>query len=147
MDLHKIFDYDDGLLLNKAGHIYCNLDKDGYIRVRTNGKEYRAHRIIWEMFNGPIPEGLLIDHIDGDKLNNRIDNLRIATRRQNRANSRAPEFAELPKGVTRLASGKYRAKLTYTFSLGTFDTPEEAAEAYNNKAIELHGEFARIDNE
>ena len=62
---------------------------EGYIRIRINHVEYRAHRIIWTMFNGEIPEGLLIDHINGIKSDNRLENLRLATRQQNNANRRA----------------------------------------------------------
>lgn len=146
MNLHDLFDYDDGLLMNKSGHIYCNLDKEGYIRVRVSGKEYRAHRLIWQMFNGPIPEGMLIDHIDGDVYNNRIENLRIATRLQNNVNSKSNRG--LPKGVSKVGN-RYRARLKHLdtwYSLGSYATPEEAAEAYNNKANELHGEFAKVNN-
>lgn len=145
MNLNELYEYDDGLLLNKkTGHIYCNLDRDGYVRVRKDGKEYRAHRLIWEMLKGPIPEGLLIDHIDGDTLNNRIENLRLATRQQNNANS-VSKGSTLPKGIVRVST-RYRARLTFkgtTYSIGTFDTIEEAKLAYDSKNIELNGEFAK----
>lgn len=144
VDLHNLYRYDDGLLCNKAGHIYCNVDRDGYIRVRRNAVEYRAHRIIWEMFNGDIPEGMLVDHIDGDTLNNRIENLRLATRTQNNANSKG--HGNYPKGVVKVGS-KYRARITHrgkTISLGTFDTVDEAKQAYDIKAQEFHGTFAKL---
>lgn len=149
MDLHKLFTYDDGLLIsNKTGKIYCNLDRDGYVRVRVDGREYRAHRLIWEMFNGPIPDELLVDHIDGDVFNNRIENLRLATRGQNNANSRARSINSTNcKGVTKIGS-KYRARLTHngqTVSLGTFNTLEEAKNAYDQMALEVHGTFAKVD--
>lgn len=149
MNFNDLFIYDDGLLINKkSGNIYCNEDRDGYIRVRISGREYRAHRIIWEMFNGPIPEGLLIDHIDGDVYNNRIENLRLSTRQQNNANSKGLDNRELPKGITRNPSGKFRARLGHKgtiYSLGTFKTVEEAASAYNTKALELNGDFAKVN--
>ena len=125
--MHDLYTYDNGLLLNKkTGHIYCNLDRDNYIRVRRDGKEYRAHRIIWELFNGPIPETLLIDHIDRNTLNNRIENLRLVSRAQNNWNSKGR--GNLGKGITKVGN-KYRAKIMYrgeTYSIGTFDTIEEA---------------------
>ena len=147
MNLNELYEYDDGLLLNKkTRHIYCNLDRDGYLRVRKDGKEYRAHRLIWEMHNGPISIDMLIDHIDGDRLNNRIENLRLATRQQNNANSLGSRHgSELPKGIVRVSS-KYRARLTYkgkTYSIGTYTTIEEAKEAYDTKNAELNGEFAK----
>ena len=146
MNLNELYEYDDGLLLNrKTKHIYCNLDRDGYVRVRKDGKEYRAHRLIWEMFNGPIPIDILIDHIDGDSLNNRIENLRLATRQQNNANSTGNSERELPKGIVRY-SNRYRARLTFkgtTYSLGTYSTIEEAKLAYDTKNNQLNGEFAK----
>lgn len=144
------FIYDDGLLINKkTGHIYSNFDRDGYIRVRVNGKEYRAHRLIWEMHYGKIPEGLLIDHIDGDVYNNRIENLRLATRQQNNANRVKMPNRILPKGVCITSSKKYRARIHYnneTHSLGVFDTIEEAAAAYTEAATILNGEYAKVNN-
>ncbi len=55
----------------------------GYVRFKLNGKLKFAHRVIWEMFNGKIPEGKVIDHINGIKDDNRIENLRLTTQRQN----------------------------------------------------------------
>lgn len=142
--LSDIFEYENGKLLNrKTRHIYCNKDRDGYIRVRVLGREFRAHRIIWELHNGEIPEGMLIDHIDGDVSNNKIENLRLATRQQNNANSRS-ELNPFGKGITINPSGKYRVRVTHkgvTYSLGTFKTPEEARKVYNDKHKELNGEF------
>lgn len=144
MNFNDLFIYDDGLLINKkSGNIYCNEDKDGYIRVRISGKEYRAHRIIWEMFNGPIPEGLLIDHIDRDVYNNRIENLRLVTRQQNNMNSGSKK-SEGYKGVSKTVSGTYRARLSHkgiTYCLGTYKTIEEAKTAYDEKALELQEDY------
>jgi hypothetical protein len=63
-----------------AGHD-CRLDgaTTAYTIIRYNGFRYRAHRIIWEMHNGTIPDGMQIDHIDGNGLNNRLDNIRLVT--------------------------------------------------------------------
>lgn len=144
MDISLLYKYDSGNLLNKkTNHVYGNLDRDGYIRVRKDGKEYRAHRLIWQLFNGEIPEGMLIDHIDGNTSNNTIENLRLVTRQQNNANSKST--GTYPKGVTKVGT-KYRARIWHlgvAYSLGTYSTPEEASETYNKKAIELNGEYAR----
>ena len=112
------------------------------MRVRVDGREYRGHRIIWEMHNGEIQEGYLVDHINGDRKDNRIENLRVCTRQQNNLNS-ASKGAKF-KGVTRVGNS-YRAKINYkgvAYSLGSYKTPEEASAAYEAKALELHGEFA-----
>lgn len=138
----------DGTLKNKTtGKIAGGPTKEGYIRIRLNSIEYRAHRVIWEMFNGEIPEGMLIDHINGIKDDNRLENLRLVTREQNNANRVGWTSSELPKGVTK-AGKKFRAKLFHkgiTYCLGSYSTPEEAAEAYNNKSLEIHGEFSIVN--
>ena len=144
MNLHSLFKYDDGLLYRKnTNFIYSSINKDGYNRVVIEGKEYRVHRIIWEMFNGPITENLVIDHIDGDKLNNRIENLREVTRLLNSNNRNFTKRSTLPVGV-REHRGKFEAKIKYNrkeFYLGRFDTAEEAGNAYTIKAQELRGSF------
>lgn len=145
---NEIFQYNqDGTLTNKiSGHTYHNKNREGYIRIRIFNKEFRAHRIIWEMFNGPIPEGMLVDHINGIKDDNRIENLRLATRTQNNINSIHKGAASGHKGITLNPSGKYRARISkggVTYSLGTFKTIEEAIEAYRLKDVELNGEFAK----
>lgn len=143
---HKLYIYDDGLLISRlTGNILCNMDRDGYIRVRVDGREHRAHRVIWEMFNGPIPEGMLVDHIDRDVYNNRIENLRLVTRQQNNANTgKKPNTSGLPKGVTK-SNSRFRAKIYHkgeTYCLGTYDTSEEAGAAYTEAAEILNGEYA-----
>ncbi len=59
---------------------------------------YKAHRIIWELFNGPIPPDKIIDHIDGNKSNNEIGNLRLVSEKQNATNAR--KYANNTSGVT-----------------------------------------------
>ena len=55
--------------------------------VSVNKQKFRVHRVIWEMFNGPIPKGMIIDHLDGNPHNNIINNLACKTQRQNTQNS------------------------------------------------------------
>ena len=57
-------------------------------QVELNGVNYFVHRIIWEMFNGAIPNKMIIDHIDGDPWNNKIDNLRMTVQKVNAENMR-----------------------------------------------------------
>jgi hypothetical protein len=118
---------------------------DGYLTVRINEVAYMAHRIIWKMQTGRDP-AVLIDHINGDKVDNRWDNLREATYSQNNRNSRAQcNNSSGFKGVTRdtvhwkatiYANGK-------NHYLGNFKTPEEAHAAYCKASVKMHGEFGR----
>ena len=71
---------------NPREHNYKK-DKDGYLEVllsnNSKRKYYRIHRLIWETFYGDIPMDLTVDHIDGNKTNNNIENLRLLTREEN----------------------------------------------------------------
>jgi hypothetical protein len=73
MHWSALFDYRDGLLYWKSPGSGRQLDKhagsvrqDGYHAINVGKKKYRAHRVIWEMHHGSIPDGLVIDHIDSD---------------------------------------------------------------------------------
>ena len=60
---------------------YCN--PDGYRHFEHKGRSYKEHRVIWQLFNGSIPEGMYIDHINRVKDDNRIENLRLVTHQEN----------------------------------------------------------------
>ena len=65
-----------------------SISKEGYIKIKLKGKSYLAHRLIWLMFYGEWPKNE-IDHIDGNRLNNSISNLRDVTRSINQKNAHA----------------------------------------------------------
>jgi len=110
---------------------------------RPKQSSIRMHRVIMGE-----PVGLQVDHRDGDGLNNRRDNLRVATSSQNAQNQRRSS-ANLSghKGVGfHKTSGKWRARIKLNGKrkhLGYFDTPEDAHEVYCKVSAELHGEFGR----
>lgn len=71
--------------------VECKLSKTGngnkgYLSFKAKGKCYRIHRAIWETFNGEIPDGKCIDHIDTDTYNNMLENLRVVTHKENTHN-------------------------------------------------------------
>ena len=119
-----------------------------YWTIRLARVPILAHRLAWLLVHGdPWPHE--IDHIDGDPLNNRIANLRLATRSQQSANSRrqAQGTQTGVKGVTpNPSSNGYDARITVsgkTHYIGHFRTIEDAAEARRKAAIKLHGDFHR----
>jgi hypothetical protein len=80
--LQRIFEYKDGNLIRK-NKIAGSLHKSGYRQIKINNVIYPAHRLIWIFCNGSIDENMQIDHINGIKDDNRIENLRLVTAQQN----------------------------------------------------------------
>jgi hypothetical protein len=119
-----------------------------YWTIRLASTPILAHRLAWLVIHGD-PGDWEIDHIDGDPMNNRIVNLRLATRHEQRANARLYSRGTVTgvKGVTPNGrSNGYDARITVnrkTHYIGHFATIEEAAEARRKAAVELHGEFHR----
>lgn len=126
----------------------CN-SGNGYLQIRFDGKGYRYHRIAWALHHGEDPGDSLIDHADGDPLNNRISNLRLATRTDNQRNSKRHEGARWPKGVKLVRSRqRFIAQIRVNgrrLQSPYYRTPEEAHEAYRAMALEHHGDFARFE--
>lgn len=116
-----------------------------YASKTINYKKWRLHRYIFYLRGINITNEEL-DHKNGDGLDNRFSNLRIATSGQNKANRGARSDNKLGmKGVERLPSGRYAAytvKKGRKTHIGVYDTIDEAALAYNRAAIEQWGEYA-----
>lgn len=103
------------LFIYKSGHIY-RIDGSkvetthsmGYSQVTIKGELHLVHRIVWEMHNGPIPKGFIIDHDDRNKFNNNISNLRLVSYEQNQKNR--SKSKNNTSGVTGVVWDKARCK-------------------------------------
>ena len=155
MKWHSIFEYRDGRLFWKIKPKQSSrLDNEagwhngkGHLRVTYKQRGYMVHRIIYEMFHGPASDSHEIDHIDGIRDNNRIENLRLVTSSQNNWNSRNRKHNTSGlKGVYwENRKQKWRAQIGAFGKrkhLGYFATKEEAYAARLGAEKELHGEFA-----
>lgn len=134
---------------SKKGSFLGSLQPHGYRTICVNYKKYYAHRLAWLYVFGIFPDEEL-DHINGDRSDNRIINLRAADRRKNSRNSslRSDNTSGF-KGVTwNRDCNKWLAQIQKEgvhYFLGVFDTIEVAAMAYDDEAIKLFGEFAKTN--
>lgn len=154
--VRECLSYKNGVLVwrnsqgsQKAGRPAGNHRTDGYVRIKLDRRLHMAHVLIWIMHHGDIPEWLEVDHRDGNPSNNRIENLRLATHKQNNCNMKLARHSTTGfKGVTkRQNADRWRAYITQhgkRIWLGSFGSPEEAHRAYCEAAERLFGEFARV---
>lgn len=131
----------------KSGQIMGGI-KDGHRRIQLDGILYYAHRLAWFFVNEKWPDEQ-IDHINRNRDDNRIDNLREATHAQNTRNKK-PQGVVPYKGVylTPKCNYRYRAEIKSNGKktrLGKFESAVVAALAYDKAAKELYGEFARLN--
>lgn len=163
--LRRLFDYERGVLIwrerprkdfkTQGAHATFNtrwvnksagcLKPSGYVFITLNGVSFLAHRLIWVWHHGRIPKNLNLDHIDGNKSNNRIENLRLATRSQNSANAPISKRNKSGfKGVQ--ASGeKWSARIRLNgkaHHLGSYTNIEDAAAVYAFASDLAYGEFS-----
>lgn len=132
----------------KNGQEMGILHHSGYVHIKLGGSRFAAHRLVWFYVYGEWPSGC-VDHINGKKTDNRIENLRVATASENAANSKSRRnSAGGLKGVTYLPDRrKYRARIRKDYKgihLGYFDNPDDAAKAYREAANVLFDNFARV---
>lgn len=153
--LHELLDYDPktGIFRwrnksqHRAGRIAgCRQQSDSW-SIRIDGRRYQAHQLAWLYMEGQWGEPV-IDHRDGNPLNNRWSNLRLSTYSDNAANrGRMRSNTSGFKGAVFCSrTGKWRALISKDrrrYCLGRYATAEEAHAAYVAKARELFGEFAR----
>lgn len=131
-----------------AGDVAGCENNSGYIKIGINNHEYRAHRLAWFYVHGKWPTSD-IDHIDMNKSNNAISNLRLASKTENRQHVGIRKHNKCGfKGVWFDEKRKhFRVEIKNNkkrIYLGSFATPEEAHAAYCEAAKKLHGEFARF---
>jgi len=129
------------------GKVAGSIDAYGYLQLSVKRKRYKAHRVAWLLTYGSWPNGE-IDHIDGDKLNNRITNLRDVSSQTNAWNRNLAQKNNSTgyRGVTKhrnkfMADIKVCGKKIY---LGLFDTPELAHQAYLQAKTKHHAIEAKL---
>lgn len=150
--VRELFDYDseNGLLIRKKDHrgrminLTCGHKpiRNGYGKIEIDGKNYYTHRLIWLWVHGSWPDGE-IDHLDRDRMNNRIENLRVVVGSENQHNHRIrrDNSSGFPGVYWDKHAKKYKAQIMLNnkqIHLGYFTTPEEAFLAYQLAKIEMH---------
>ncbi len=107
---------------------------DGYCRVRFNGRMVMYHNIIWILSTGKdIPQGMEIDHINGNKIDNRIENLRLVTRRGNQQNQKKHRAGRLVGAYYDKTQHNWKSQIKINktgITIGRYKTEPEAHKAY-----------------
>jgi hypothetical protein len=146
--LQENYIYSDGKLISVAtGNSVGHLNGAGRVQVTITmagkTKQFYMHRLVFLLHHGYLPK--IVDHIDRNPQNNRIENLRAATPSESSCNRVEAVGKSGYTGVDLFSKGRWRAKIRYQnkhIHIGYFDTPEEAHAAYLQTRLELHGEFA-----
>jgi hypothetical protein len=142
-EINKAFSYDSqtGIFTrkirtancSKIGDVAGHINTQGYVIIKYLGEAYKAHRLAWLLTNKVWPAGD-VDHIDGNKSNNAIYNLRDVSRSRNALNTSIKSKNKSGyKGVS-IHNGRWRARIMLdgkSIIIGSYTTPEEASAAYN----------------
>lgn len=154
--LQELFSYDNGNLYwknvkskkVKTGQKVGSIDRHGYMRTSIKKKIYLIHRLIWIFHYGEIKDNYLIDHFDRNPLNNKIENLRLATHSQNTQNSgkRSDNKSGYKNVFWAKDKNKWRVRC-YTLGKskngGYYDCLDDAAIAATALRKKVFGEFAQ----
>ena len=151
--LHELFEYKNGVLYSKIdrkqstikkGDVVGGINSKGYLRTCIACKSYKVHRLIFMMFYGYMPTE--IDHVNGIKTDNRIENLRKANHSQNQSNkSKTKRNSTGKKGITS-EYGKWRVRVGInkkTINVGIFEDLELAELVATEARSKFHGNFAK----
>ena len=132
-----------------VGALVGHLGSGGYRQLNYKGKAYPVHHLVWALAHGKFPDRL--DHIDGNRMNNRLENLRECSAAQNSHNTKLSKANKSGyKGVYSQAGGRWYARIRAhgkSHYLGLFDSAEDAAKAYDAAARDLHGDFAKTNED
>lgn len=132
-----LYDKESGLLTNKIkrnsrsciGARVGWINESGYLITTAGGKKTRVHRIIWEMHFGEIPHGYEIDHINRNRSDNRIANLRLATRHEQNLNLSKRESTDVTGVVFNKKDNRWQAQIGFKgkqIYLGQFKNKDKA---------------------
>ena len=141
--LKERFMYNGRNLYYKNGIQAGGFDAYGYRVIKIAYKAYKEHRLIWLLVHGRLPDKDL-DHINGVKDDNKIGNLREATKSENLYNKKGIGGSSEYKGVSLHKCGKWQASCSIRgkqIYLGLFDNEQDAAKAYSNFVEPAHGKF------
>lgn len=161
-EVHRLFEYEpaSGLLIRrvsvrgsrfKPGDSVGYCTGSGHLGVQVDGKGYLVHRVIWLLQTGKWPEAE-VDHVNGVGSDNRWLNLREATHAENGRNLK--KKSNNSSGYAGVCWNKdcqkWMARITLHgtgYHLGLYDTPEDAAQAYNGAAAIVFGEWQRKEQQ
>lgn len=136
----------------RPGDRMGSIGTGGYQRVRIDNRQYLEHRLVWLWHHGEFPR--ILDHIDRNQMNNRIENLRLCNESQNAANSGPPVHNTSGyRGVCwDSRKGKWKARVSLVVdgqrlrqNVGHFDTAEDAAIHYNLRMHQLFADYALLN--
>lgn len=139
--------HEGNVYINHRGKEAGTTGSRGHRKIVYKGIQLKAHHVAWAIIYGYWPDE--IDHEDNDRSNNRIKNLREASRQQNQMNRTISKNNTSGfKGVSKRKYGGFESKIIVNkqyIHLGKFNTAKEAAEAYDNAALTHHGSFAKTN--
>lgn len=154
--IRQSFAYDNGKLIwigkesprRQRGNVVGTKGSHGYLSCFFNGKLWLIHRIIYALHHDSKSlQGMTVDHIDGNRLNNKIENLRIATYSENLSNKKLVRNTSGEKNVCwNKKTNKWRVRVNFQmnkYEIGSFENFDDAVMAARNARQKIHKQFAR----